>query len=127
LAGCIESNPRVMLVQPGLGDFASSIISSKNSSRRGYADQTGTEVPISATLVLPILLSLPRPIEMRDDFRARARETRDRESNRGARRKSTLAYSASTDCRHANRADANAMPAKLADASIVLGVRRLTR
>ena len=58
-----------MLLQTERGDFASSIISSNSPSRRGYADQTGTEVPISATLALTIFVSSPRPFEMREDSR----------------------------------------------------------
>ena len=67
---------RVMLVQAERGDFASSTISSKNPSRRGYADQTGTEVPISATLALPIFVPTPSHRDARE-FTGRARETRN--------------------------------------------------
>jgi hypothetical protein len=49
------------------GDFASSTISSNNPSRRGYADQTGTELPVSATLALIIFLRRPRQFEMCED------------------------------------------------------------
>jgi hypothetical protein len=64
LAGGIERSVLVMLVQAERGDFESSIISSYSPSWRGYADQTGIEVPISATLALTIFVSQPRPFEM---------------------------------------------------------------
>ena len=44
-----------MLAPADRGDLASSIISSKRPSRRWYADQTGTDLPVSATLILTVM------------------------------------------------------------------------
>jgi hypothetical protein len=74
-----------MLLHTERRDFASSIISSNSPSWRGYADQTGTEVPVSATLALTIFVSSPGLFEMREDSRGAPAKARDRESNCDAR------------------------------------------
>jgi len=66
-----------MLLHEALEDFASSTISSKNPSLREYADQTGTDLPISATVALPIFLSSAPPIGDVRGFRELRPETRN--------------------------------------------------